>query len=342
MRGVDPDPASLPLTENNFVVLGSRDARSQFLLFRLTQVMKSYRPHIVHSHNWGTIEAVLAARLARVPITIHSEHGYNVEMLQGMPLRRRLLRRALYPMADALFTVTEELRVFHARQAWVSPERFRVIHNGVDTQRFSPRPEARPRLREELGLPPDSFVVGTVGRMVPIKDQLTILRAAEVLSGRGIDTRVLLVGWGAEKARLQHHIDSSAALAGRVVLGGRFGNIPKLLNAMDVFVLASLREGMSNTLLEAMASGLPVLATRVGGNPEVVEEGRSGWLFSPGDVEALSEHLYQLAVHSAVRCRLGAAARQRAVERFSLERMLQEYENLYHELARRRGVPGTE
>lgn len=335
LRALDPDPETLQLLGNNFSVVGRRDERFQFLVFRLARIMRAYRPHIVHSRNWGAIESVLAGRLARVPVVIHSEHGYSMDMLDGMPLRRRLMRRALYGMTTGLLTVTRELRDFHARQAWVSPQRFRVIYNGVDTQRFSPRPEVRLRLKAELGLPPKSFVIGNVGRMVPIKDQRTLLKAAEVVIGRGIDLSVVLVGWGPELAALRGYAETSAQLAGRVSFVGRFGDVPGALNALDAYVLPSLREGMSNTLLEALASGLPVVATRVGGNPEVVEENRSGWLFSPGDVLGLSEHLQRLAGHPGLCRQFGNAARLRATERFGLNRMLQDYRNLYLELAGR-------
>jgi len=337
-RGFDPVLARRQHLEGKVFVAGRQDQRFQFPLFRLARIMKAYSPHIVHSRNWGAIEAIPAARLAGVPVVIHSEHGYELDMLSGLPGRRRLLRRALYGLADAVFTVTGELRSYHAQQAWVSCERIRVIHNGVDTRRFAPQPELRADLRKRFGLPVSGFVVGTVGRMVPIKNHATLLKAAEAMAVRGADVHVVLAGTGPELERHQRYVEASV-LAGRVRFLGACDDIPAVMNALDVFVLPSLWEGMSNTLLEAMASGLPAVATRVGGNPVLIEEDRTGWLYPPGDAPELTTRLECLARHAELRYQLGAAARERAISHFSLERMIRDYRNLYLELASQRGIP---
>jgi sugar transferase (PEP-CTERM/EpsH1 system associated) len=335
-RGFDPDFVRSAFSEDKIYVAGSSDLKLQFPLFRLASMMRQYQPHIVHTRNWGAIEAVAAAKLAGVPVVVHSEHGYEVDMFAGLPIRRRLFRRAAYAMADAIFAVTRELRDFHARQAWIQPESMGVMYNGVDTQRFAPCTETRAAMRKELGLPEESFVVGAVGRLVPIKDHQTLLKAAALLSASGIDVRVLLVGSGPEREKLQ--ILSTNTLEGRACFAGDSSRVPELLNAMDVFVLPSLREGMSNTLLEAMASGLPTLATNVGGNPEIIEDNVNGFLFTPGDAGWLADRLKLLAANPALIHELGIAARNRAVESFSLSRMLETYRSFYLDLAARRQV----
>jgi sugar transferase (PEP-CTERM/EpsH1 system associated) len=342
LRGFQVEWVQQEQLADKVYALGGKWRRPHFPLRGLIRVMKQYRPSIVHSRNWGSIEAILAARLAGVPVVIHSEHGYEMDMLEGLPFRRRLLRRGLYTMADAVFTVTRELRDFHARETWLAPERIRVIHNGVDSSRFSPRPETRQQMREQLGIVRGAFVLGTVGRMVPIKDQHTLLRAAELLVRRGVNVCLLLVGYGSALSELQGYASSSPELRGRALFAGLSQGVAELLNAMDVFVLASLKEGMSNTLLEAMASGLPVVATRVGGNSELVEEGRSGWLFAPGNAEQLADQLALLANDEASRRQLGAAARRRVLEQFSFDRMLEQYRNLYLEMAVHRGLVARE
>jgi sugar transferase (PEP-CTERM/EpsH1 system associated) len=335
-RGFDADFVRSSFSEKKMYVAGSPDLKLQFPLFRLARIMRQYRPHIVHTRNWGAIEAVAAAKLAGVPVVIHSEHGYEIDMFAGLPMRRRLFRRAAYAMADAIFAVTGELRDFHARQAWIRPERVGVMYNGVDTQRFAPCKESRTAMRKELGLPEASFVVGAVGRLVPIKDHQTLLRAAALLPGTGIDVRVLLVGSGPECERLQGQ--ATGAFEGRVHFAGDSSRVPEMLNAMDVFVLPSLNEGMSNTLLEAMACGLPVVATSVGGNPEIIENNVNGCLFTPGDAEWLANKLKLLARDPALVHQLGTAARNRAIESFSLSRMLETYRSFYLDLAARRRV----
>jgi sugar transferase (PEP-CTERM/EpsH1 system associated) len=338
VRGMDPAFSGLALPGGELLLDGKEDSGFEFLILRLARVMRAYRPHIVHSRNWGTIEAILAARLARVPVAIHSEHGYDLDMLTGLPTRRRIFRRASYRMADAVFSVTRELCDFHARQAWISPERIRVIYNGVDTQRFRPRSSERISLRKKFGLPQERFIVGTVGRTVTIKDHPTLLRAVESMVLKGIDAHALLVGSGPELERNRQLVKDSSVLAGRVTFVGSSDEVPDILNTMDAFALTSISEGMSNTLLEAMAAGLPVIATNVGGNPEVVVDGDSGWLFRARDVEALVSRLMSLASDENQRRQLSLAARQRIVERFSLARMLNDYSNLYLELAARRGI----
>ncbi len=311
---------------------------AHFALAKLARIFRAWRPHIVHGRNWGAIEAVAAARLARVPVAIHSEHGYELDMLAGLPLRRRIMRRAAYGMTDAVFSVTRELSVFHTRQAWCSPERIRTIYNGVDTTRFAPRPEQRLKFREQFGLPETAFVIGTVGRLVPIKDHSTLLQAGSHLVRSGIDVHVVIAGAGPEKDRIQRE---AADLGKRARLLGGCDAVPDLLNALDVFVLPSICEGMSNTILEAMASALPVVATRVGGNPELVEDGRTGWLFAARDAEDLSAKLERLAASADLRQEFGTAGRGRALAEFSLEDMLRHYQDLYLSLAARRGLRVT-
>jgi sugar transferase (PEP-CTERM/EpsH1 system associated) len=335
-RGYDAAFVKTSFSEEKMFVAGVADLNLQFPLFRLAGIMRQYRPHIVHTRNWGAIEAVAAARVAGVPVVIHSEHGYEIDMFAGLPMRRRLFRRAAYAMADAVFALTGELRDYHARQAWITPERIGVIYNGVDTERFAPNSETRAAMRRELGLPEGSFVIGSVGRLVQIKDHQTLLKAAALLSANGIDVRVLLVGSGPERERLQNQ--AIGPLESRLCFAGDSSRIPEMLNAMDVFVLPSLGEGMSNTLLEAMACGLPVLATNVGGNPEIVENNVNGRLFTPGDADWLAAQLKCLARDPALIHQLGTAARNRAIESFSLSRMLENYRSFYLDLAVRRGV----
>jgi sugar transferase (PEP-CTERM/EpsH1 system associated) len=338
IRGFDENFVKSQGFEGRIYVAGRLNSGFQFLLGRLVRIMRDFRPDIVHSRNWGAIEAMPAARLSGVPVAIHSEHGYEVDMLEGLPKRRRILRRFAYAAADVVFTVSEQLRSYHSRQAWIPMERIRVLPNGVNTSQFARRPGESQETRQRLGLGDGSLVIGAVGRMVPIKDHAILLQAAEILISRGMPVRVLLVGSGPELAKHKESVAASPRLSGRVVFAGADSDVPALLNAMDIFVLPSLSEGMSNTLLEAMASSLPVVATRVGGNPELVEEQRSGWLFEPGDVMALAAILERIGGDSDLREGFGQAARRRAVQHFSLEAMVGSYRNLYVELARKRGV----
>jgi sugar transferase (PEP-CTERM/EpsH1 system associated) len=333
-RGYEKDVVQREHLLDKLSVASDKERGFQFLVPRLARIIRKYQPHVVHSRNWGAIEAVVAARLACVPVAIHSEHGYEIEMLHGLSRKKRWIRRAVYAMCDCVFTVSEQLREYHALQAGVSQESISVIPNGVDTIKFAPRWEKRSELRQKFGLPVGSLVLGSVGRLVAIKGQNVLLAAAGLLLKRGADLQVVLAGSGPELEPLKKIAETSPELRGRVTFLGSCDEIPDVLNALDVFVLPSLSEGMSNTLLEALASGVPVIATRVGGNPEVVEHGQTGLLCPSGDVTALADCIDQLLSNLELRGQLGAAGRRSALVRFSLQRMIMTYQDLYLKLVR--------
>jgi sugar transferase (PEP-CTERM/EpsH1 system associated) len=338
VRGIDENFVRKTNVLVKMSSVGSATPGFEFPLFSLIHLMQKYRPHIVHTRNFGALEAIPAARIARVPVTIHSEHGYEVESIKGLPLRRRIACKAFYALANQVFTVTDELRDYHSRQSWLSPNRFQVIPNGVNTDMFRPCKERSNALKLELGIPSNRSIIGSIGRIVPIKDHKTLLQAAETLIRQGKDVHVLLIGSGPELSRLRARAAGSLELAGRTLFLGASDRVPELLNLLDVFVLPSISEGMSNTILEAMATGLPLVVTRAGGNPELFEDGSVGCLFNPGDVNALVNLLSRLVDDVGLRNEYGQAARQRAVEHFSLSAMVQHYRDLYLGLASRRGV----
>jgi glycosyltransferase involved in cell wall biosynthesis len=205
----------------------------------------------------------------------------------------------------------------------------------VDTERFGRNPAKAARIRNEFGIAVDAVVVGWIGRMAPIKDLPTLLRACASLADRFPNLRLLIAGDGPERAKWQAVANDLPALARRVTFAQERHDVPDVLSAMDVFVLPSMIEGMSNTLLEAMASELPVIATNAGGTPEVIENGVSGWLFQPGDDRALAGWLEPLLRSADFRANSGRAARRRVEEDFSLRKMISDYEKLYLDLAQR-------
>ncbi len=336
VRGVDENFAERMNLTGKVCSVGTGRPGFQFPLFRLLRIMHAFKPHIVHSRNFGALEAIPAAVLARVPVAIHSEHGYELEILDGLPLRRRVLCHGFFKMADAVFVVTEELRRYHSRQSWLPSERFRVLANGVNTDHFAPSQEYRKKVRAEMGIPQERLVIGSVGRLVPIKDYGTLLQAAAELVRQGRDIHVLLVGAGPERDGLGRQVTASPLLEGRVTFAGVSNRVLEMMNALDIFVLTSVCEGMSNTLLEAMASGLPVVATRTGGSPEIIAEGCCGYLFSPRDVAALTQLLARLAEDAGLRRTMGSAGRSRVSDHFALPIMVQRYRDLYCELASKR------
>jgi glycosyltransferase involved in cell wall biosynthesis len=222
------------------------------------------------------------------------------------------------------------LKNLHAKRTRFPARRITVIHNGVDGRRFSPDASARAHFRRAYGVSDEEFCIGCVGNLIPVKDHLTLLRAVDGFARSGRPWRLLIAGAGPELPTLTAFADAHPAWKSRVMFLGRNNSIAGLLNAMDVFVLSSLTEGISNSLLEAMATGLPVVATATGGNPEVVpDDGGSGLLFPVGDAGRLTEHLLALDARPVWRKQLGQRALRLAREEFSIDSMVRKYEEIY-------------
>jgi sugar transferase (PEP-CTERM/EpsH1 system associated) len=320
------------------ICLGRSPGEAAFLVPQLTRLFRRERPDIVHSRNWATIEAVVAAKLAGVRCIVHSEHGRDLHTMGPQPWRRRLLRRISYACADRVFCVSRELRNYYCRQLAMKTSSLDVIANGVDVGQFAPNPKARSERRTSLGIGPRTIVVGTVGRLDPVKDHVTLLRAADATLKKSVELRLVIVGDGLQQTALENELKSRPDLARRTFFTGDVSNVADWLSSFDIFVLPSLSEGMSNTLLEAMAVGIAPIATAVGGNVEVVEHGRSGMLVPPGDAEAICAFLIQLATADEHRRVLGRNARERVIMHFSFERMLKRYEEMYCDLMTARDV----
>jgi len=306
--------------------LGRRRGNDPVLVWRLVRLLRKERPAIVHSHGWGTLcETYIAARTAGVRYFVHSEHG-------TMELRRRNLcvQRAVWSLADRVLAVSSTLADRMARKTGFARERIQVIVNGADVKRFDAIERAD--ARRCLDIAPGTFVIGTVGRLVPVKDQETLLGAVAQLRSSGVPCLALVAGDGPLLGALEARA-VSLGIDTAVRFLGRRADVAPILAALDVFVLTSASEGLPNCVLEAMASGLPVVSTAVGGVREVVEEGVTGLLAAAGDVRRIADHLAMLAREPAVARQMGACGRARAREDFSLERMLERYERLYLDLA---------
>lgn len=305
------------------------------LYWRMWRLLRRLRPDIVHTRNLATLEVQLPAWLAGVPVRIHGEHGHDVNDVDNGRQRYRVLRRLFAPLVTHWVTVSALLQDYLTSQVGIAPAHVRRLCNGVDTRRFTPvRDPLRAVLAGAPFQPTGRFIMGTIGRMQAVKDQLTLAHAfIEVLRLRP-DWRALvalvMVGDGPLREQAQRLL-CEAGLADIVWLPGTRSDTPALLNALDLFVLPSLAEGISNTILEAMACAVPVLATRVGGNPELVVEGVTGQLVARADPAALAHLLVSYVEDPARAVAQGVAARARIESDFSLAGMLERYAQLYRE-----------
>jgi glycosyltransferase involved in cell wall biosynthesis len=299
------------------------------LVVRLAARLRRRGADVVHTHNpLALIYGAPAAALAGAAI-VHTKHGENLDT--G---RQVLLRRAAATLVDAFVAVSETTAESARATRDVAPHKLSVVANGVDLARFGPDGAARAEVRRELGLAGDAWVVGTVGRLVDLKNQALLIRALAPTN-----QHLVLVGDGPERTALERLVAELGAAA-RVHFAGRRADVPRWLRAFDVFALPSRSEGLPLVVPEAMATALPVVATRVGGVPQVVDDGSTGFLVASEDEVALRDRLVELARDRERARAFGARARALALERYSLDRMSEAYLALYRgALAeRRRGV----
>jgi sugar transferase (PEP-CTERM/EpsH1 system associated) len=319
------------------IALHKRPGNDPGMILKLWRLFRELRPAIVHSRNLAALEAQLPAWLAGVDCRIHGEHGLDVHDLDGTRRKYRWIRRLYRPLVHRYVPLSRQLGDYLSRQVGVADEKIRLICNGVDIERFRPgQQKQRDSILPHGFADPDSIVIGSVGRLEPVKDQLTLVRAfIELCLRRPQDARLrlLLIGGGSLRQELESLV-AQGDIGKRVWLAGSVENVPQLLHAMDVFVLPSLAEGISNTILEAMACGLPVVATRVGGNEELVVEGETGFLVPRADPGAMAETLLHYLDDDSLRDRHGAAARRRVEKNFSIHGMVNRYLEVYDELCR--------
>ncbi len=334
MRLLGPNADRLP-GNVRVMCLGKRDSDFPVQVGRLARKIREIEPQIVHSRNWGAVEAVAAARWVRSCAVVHSEHGLESGAETKEPRRRTWFRRLAFELADRVVTVSHQLKELHSRRTGFAADKISVIHNGVDGSRFFANQPARARMRAELGIAGEEFCIGSVGNLLPVKDYLTALRALERVAGILKSWRLVIVGEGSERPKLESFLADRPEWKGRVSLLGTSDRIPEVLNAMDVFLLPSLSEGVSNSLLEAMSTGLPVIATATGGNPEVVVDGESGLLFPVGDSSKLAELLIRLQGQPGLRAQLSQQAVTRVRSEFSIDSMVRNYAGLYESLGRK-------
>lgn len=310
----------------------NRQSHDFSLPFRLAGLIKKWRPDVVHCRNWNAwLDAAFANVLAGGrPTLLWSFHGFADG--NAFPLRRRLASRVLATITDRMFAVCRDSAGRYAQISGIPPKLFDVIFNGVDCDRFQVVTD-KTALRADLGIPLHSTLVLTVASLTPIKDHHSLVKAAaRVLEQTDRPVQFLFVGDGVLRSSIEAEIDR-LELGDSIRLLGNSDRVPAYLSACDLFVLPSRLEGMSNAILEAMASGLPVVANRVGGNPELVEDGVTGLLCQQGNTHDMADAIRRLVEQDSVRESMGVVARRRAEEKFSIRTMMDAYARYYRSIA---------
>jgi glycosyltransferase involved in cell wall biosynthesis len=312
--------------------------RDLLATIRLAAVIRRERPQILHTHTAkaGTVgrAAALLAGRARPPIVVHTFHGHVLRGYFG-PLRSRIFRwleRLLARRTTVLVAVSPQVRDDLVELGVAPREKFAVVRLGIELeQRVGADANGRAEMRRYLGIPAGRFAVGWVGRMTAVKRGDDVLEGFKELRLRGVDATLFLVGDGPDRPQLEQRAHELGIMRDTLFLGYQ-EDVASLYAAFDALVLPSSNEGTPVSVIEALAAGRPVVATRVGGVPDVVRDGQDGFLVEPGDTEGLADRLSRLAEDPALRERLGAAGRERVLPRYAVDRLVDDVDRLYRSL----------
>jgi sugar transferase (PEP-CTERM/EpsH1 system associated) len=303
----------------------------------LWKLLRRLRPAILHTYNLAAIEYAPAALAAGVPIRVNGLHGRDAADPHGRNPKHNLLRRLMLPFYDCCYANSGDMLAWNRRVIGVPEHKSRLLANGIDAERFHPRAagEARP----DFGFGPDCSVIGTVGRVQDVKDHASLVDAFVLLRARlpqqAARLRLAIVGDGPLLPALRAKVQARG-LADQVWLPGARADVAAILRGFDVFAMSSIAEGTPGSALEAMASGLPVVGTRVGGIPEVIDQGVTGQLVAPRDPDAMAAALAPYLCDPALAAAHGAAGRARVLARYSMPAMVAGYKSLYDSLCERK------
>jgi sugar transferase (PEP-CTERM/EpsH1 system associated) len=307
------------------VALNKRAGKDLKWYGTLRRALATLQPDILHTRNFGTLEGCVVAAAAGVRRRVHGEHGWDMPDPYGTSRKRLVLRRLADPFVSRYIAVSQDLAAWLVGRIGLESDKVTQVYNGVDCTRFSPVP------RDGRA----TVTIGTViGQFRPVKDPLNLVRAYLALRADpalAAVARLRIVGDGPLREQIATLLLDGGVAPEEVLVGTR-RDVEAFLREIDVYVLPSLNEGISNTILEAMASGLPVVATNVGGNKELVVDGVTGSLVPPVDSVSLAAALGRYCNEPELRRAHGAAARDRALGHFSMESMARAYLHVYEQL----------
>lgn len=325
--------------------LNKRSGKDLLLFWRLYKLLKQLQPDIVHTRNMATLECQLSALLAGVKARVHGEHGWDMGDLSGGNKKYQFLRKLFVPIVKQYIVLSKEGYCYLRDVIGINTTKINHIYNGVDLKKFSLKSLPLSDLAA-YKLLPDGFisesnlVFGTVGRMAEVKNQLFLIHAfLKLLDKKPIYSqhlRLLIVGDGLLMKQalkiLDDYCEQRQCQNQWVYFTGKSDCVDDMMRLMDVFVLPSLAEGISNTILESMATSLAVIATDVGGNSELVKDNVTGYIVPVNDIEKLTETMEYYLDNPDLACTQGQSGRKRIEDGFSLKSMINHYENVYQKV----------
>ncbi|SHG74901.1 TIGR03088 family PEP-CTERM/XrtA system glycosyltransferase [Massilia sp. CF038] len=319
------------------ISLNKREGKDFGHYLRMFRTLRALQPDLIHTRNLHGIEGQLVAALAGVKLRVHGEHGREMNDLHGRRLKYQVLRRMLRPLIGHFIAVSSDLEQWLIDSVGAEPDKVSRISNGVDSIQFHPRLGPPAAIGPAGFMRDNAFVIGSVGKMDEVKDYPTLVEAFLRLIASPHPAhqrmRLLIVGDGPQRAQCLDMLVRAGAME-RAWLPGERTDVAQLMRAMDLFVLPSLAEGSSNTILEAMATGLPVVASAVGGNPGLVHPGFTGILVPPRTPDLLAAAIADYCRIPDMGARHGMRARSHVIARHSLPEMARGYTAVYDALTR--------
>jgi sugar transferase (PEP-CTERM/EpsH1 system associated) len=315
-----------------FIALNKQPGHAIPLYPQIFKLLRQLKPDVVHTCNLAALEIAPLAWLARVPLRVHAEHGWDAHDPHGANPRYRKLRKLYRPFVSHYVAVSKDIDDYLAQAIGIPPKRHSLIANGVDTDVFSPNVDGLQSVAGCPFTPGEHWLMGTVGRLQTVKNQPLLAQAFARLIKNHPEAadriRLIIVGEGALRPEIESVL-ASAGVQHLAWLAGSRNDVAQIMQTLDCFVLPSQAEGTSCTLQEAMACGLPVVATAVGGTPDLVQEGVTGHLVPSEDVQAMANALWHCYCEPEKTKRYGQTARQRALAHFGLSGMIERYRAVF-------------
>jgi len=316
------------------ISLNKKQGNDLSIPFKIASICHKQNIHIIHALGWATYaEGIFAAKFLRKLKFIFSFRGKTIEDTFKIPKRRIYAQKLFAYLCDVIITPSENLKKEYAHMIGINEKKIKVIYNGIDIDKFNfHKSDVRNSKRKEFGLKMEDIVIGSVARFDPVKNLTALIFAfSKVKKNISDKCKLLLIGDGPEMPKIKKMI-KNLDLTKDVILPGMRKDIPECLNTMDIYAQPSRSEGVPNSILEAMASGLPVIATNVGGVPEIVLHDKTGILIDWHNQTALIKAIEYLIKNHNKRKEMGKLGRERVLSKFSIQKMVSEYENLYKDL----------
>lgn len=320
MKGYNPEFAERILTSNvTFENLHKKDGNDLSVFSKLNKLLKRLKPDVLHTRNTATLEMQLVGWWRRVPLRIHGEHGWDVNDMHGQNVTYQRLRKLIKPFVHQYIALSVEARDYLLNLIKVNADRVNHICNGVDDSKFvmAQRTHGEP------------FIFGCVGRLADVKNHILLAKAFAIVSDQS-EARLKLIGEGDCRDKIER-IFAKHQCEDKVWMPGNRSDVASLMQGFDAFILPSLAEGISNTILESMSSGLAVIATNVGGNPELVVDEQTGFIVQSDDPEQLAKKMLQYVNDRQLAVQHGEAGRKRVEQKFSIRAMTSSYDELYRQ-----------